>query len=229
MTSLAWPTIKTRATLGSLYVVALIFVTFVPSPARAAEGIPPTAMPQPGMPGQPGMPPEMPGQPGMPPEMPSAAMPQPGVASAQPAPPAPPAQAPGPLDDTWLVKKGDTLERIVSRRLASLPFKPNVVRKALVDKNPEAFKDAKARKLTVGSTLKLPTLEDFRYLFPGPAPAPPQPAPPEPAMPQPAPPEPAMAQPGMPPSALGQTAGAPPSPAQAEADEDPRKGWIKYP
>ena len=219
MTSLAWPTIKTRATLGSLYVVALIFVTFVPSPAQAAEGIPPTAMPQPGMPGQPGMPPEMP----------SAAMPQPGVASAQPAPPAPPAQAPGPLDDTGLVKKGDTLERIVSRRLASLPFKPNVVRKALVDKNPEAFKDAKARKLTVGSTLKLPTLEDFRYLFPGPAPAPPQPAPPEPAMPQPAPPEPAMAQPGMPPSALGQTAGAPPSPAQAEADEDPRKGWIKYP
>lgn len=219
MTSLAWPTIKTRATLGSLYVVALIFVTFVPSPARAAEGIPPTAMPQPGMPGQPGMPPEMP----------SAAMPQPGVASEQPAPPAPPAQAPGPLDDTWLVKKGDTLERIVSRRLASLPFKPNVVRKALVDKNPEAFKDAKARKLTVGSTLKLPTLEDFRYLFPGPASAPPQPAPPEPAMPQPAPPEPAMAQPGMPPSALGQTAGAPPSPAQAEADEDPRKGWIKYP
>ena len=209
MTSLAWPTIKTRATLGSLYVVALIFVTFVSSPARAAEGIPPTAMPQPGMPGQPGMPPEMP----------SAAMPQPGVASAQPAPPAPPAQAPGPLDDTWLVKKGDTLERIVSRRLASLPFKPNVVRKALVDKNPEAFKDAKARKLTVGSTLKLPTLEDFRYLFPGPASAPPQPAPPEPA----------MAQPGMPPSALGQTAGAPPSPAQAEADEDPRKGWIKYP
>ena len=222
MTSLAWPTIKTRATLGSLYVVALIFVTFVPSPARAAEGIPPTAMPQPGMPGQPGMPPEMP----------SAAMPQPGVASAQPAqpaPPAPPAQAPGALDDTWLVKKGDTLERIVSRRLASLPFKPNVVRKALVDKNPEAFKDAKARKLTVGSTLKLPTLEDFRYLFPGPAPATPQPAPPEPAMPQPAPPEPAVPQPGMPPSALGQTAGAPPPPAQAEAEEDPRKGWIRYP
>ena len=33
-----------------------------------------------------------------------------------------------------LVKKGDTVERIISRRLASLPFKQDILRKALVDK-----------------------------------------------------------------------------------------------
>ena len=126
-----------------------------------------------------------------------------------------------------MVKKGDTVERIISRRLASLPFKQDILRKALVDKNPDAFADTKKRKLKVGAVLQLPTLDDFRNLLDPSAPAMggmpggpmsmpmpggpmsmPMPGGPMPAQPQ---PEPQSAQ------------------AQPEGEEDPRKGWVRYP
>jgi len=110
-----------------------------------------------------------------------------------------------------MVKKGDTVERIVSRRLASLPFKQDILRKALVEKNPQAFTDTKKRKLKVGAVLQLPTLDDFRNLFAPPADAMGG------AMPMPGGPMPAQAQPE-------------PQPAQAQPEEeDPRKGWVRYP
>ena len=102
-------------------------------------------------------------------------------------------------DGVWLVKKGDTLDRIVSRRLASLPFRPDVLRRALVDKNPGAFKNPKSAILTVGAILQLPTLEDFRYLLPAPVPE------------------------------MLQASAPPPVEAQAEFEPDPRKGWVRFP
>jgi len=130
-----------------------------------------------------------------------------------------------------LVKRGDTVERIISRRLASLPFKQDILRKALVDKNPDAFADAKKRKLKVGAVLQLPTLDDFRNLLTPSAPAmggtpggpmsmPGGPMPMAMPMPiaMPGGPMPAQAQPEP------QSAQAPP-----EEEEDPKKGWVRYP
>ena len=127
------------------------------------------------------------------------AMHAPLVLAADPAKTAPPPQAQALPDGVWLVKKGDTLDRIVSRRLASLPFRPDVLRRALVDKNPGAFKNPKSAILTVGAILQLPTLEDFRYLLPAPVPE------------------------------MLQASAPPPVEAQAEFEPDPRKGWVRFP
>lgn len=126
-----------------------------------------------------------------------------------------------------MVKKGDTVERIVSRRLASLPFKQDILRKALVEKNPQAFTDTKKRKLKVGAVLQLPTLDDFRNLLAPPAAAMGGAMPmPGGSMPMPVGPMP-MAIHGGPMPAQAQPE---PQPAQAQPEEeDPRKGWVRYP
>lgn len=210
-TSLVRTTLKTRGMLAFLLAfLCVLCVMPVSVPARAADAAP--AAP-------PAQAPEAPPAPAGPPAQPPAA---------------PTAQAPVLPEGAMLVKKGDTLERIISRRLASLPFKQDILRKALVDKNPDAFADTKKRKLKVGAVLQLPTLDDFRNLLAPSAPAVsmpmgipmgmpnvPQPGPP-PSQAQPAPPppeaQPAPAQPE-----------AQPAPAQPEAEEDPKKGWIRYP
>jgi len=163
-------------------------------------------------------------------------LPAPLPAHAADAAQAVPAAQPTALPDgALLVKKGDTLERIISRRLASMPFKQDVLRKALVDKNPGAFTDANKRKLKVGAILQLPTLEDFHHLLAQPAPAVsmpmgtpnfPQPGPP-PSQEQPAPAQPAPAQPEAQPAPAQPE--AQPAPAQPEAEEDPKRGWVRYP
>lgn len=116
---------------------------------------------------------------------------------------APSAPAPVVPDGAVLVKRGDTLERVISRGMASMPFKPAILRKALIDKNPDAFTDTRKRNLKVGAILQLPTLEDFRHLLP--------PTATPMAVPVATPPVPD------------------PAPAQAEAEEDPKKGWVRYP
>jgi hypothetical protein len=121
-----------------------------------------------------------------------------------------------------LVKRGDTVERIISRRLASLPFKQDILRKAVVEKNPDAFTDPKKRKLKVGAVLQLPTLDDFRNLF----------APPSPAMGgMPGGPM-SMPMPGGPmamPMPMPMPGGPMPAQAPPEEEEDPKKGWVRYP
>ena len=197
-TSLVRTTLKTRGMLAFLCVLCVMPVSV---PARAADAAP--AAP-------PAQAPEAPPAPAGPPAQPPAA---------------PTAQAPVLPEGAMLVKKGDTVERIISRRLASLPFKQDILRKALVDKNPDAFADTKKRKLKVGAVLQLPTLDDFRNLLAPSAPAVSMPMGMPmgmPNVPQPGPP-PSQAQPAPPPPE------AQPAPAQPEAEEDPKKGWIRYP
>ena len=193
-TSLVRTTLKTRGMLAFLCVLCVVPVSVPARAADAAPAAPPTQAPE--------------------------APPAPAGPPAQP-PAAPTAQAPVLPEGAMLVKKGDTVERIISRRLASLPFKQDVLRKALVDKNPGAFTDPTKRKLKVGAILQLPTLEDFHHLLAQPAPAVSMPMG-MPNVPQPGPPpsqeQPAPAQPE-----------AQPAPAQPEAEEDPKKGWVRYP
>ena len=190
-TSLVRTTLKTRGMLAFLCVLCVVPVAVPARASDAAPAAPPAQAPE--------APPAPAGPPGQPPAAPTA-------------------QAPALPEGAMLVKKGDTVERIVSRRLASLPFKQDILRKAVVDKNPDAFTDPKKRKLKVGAVLQLPTLDDFRNLFAPPSPAmvgmPGGPM----SMPMPGSPMPAQAQPE-------------PQSAQAkpEEEEDPKKGWVRYP
>ena len=131
-----------------------------------------------------------------------SAMSAPSLAAADPVKTAALPQAQRSGDAVWQVKKGDTLDRIISRRLASLPFKQDVLRQALADKNPGVFKyakSAKTAKLIVGSTLLLPTLADFQHLLPVPA------------------------------QAMLQQSEPQPLQEQAEMEENPRQEWVRFP
>jgi len=64
------------------------------------------------------------------------------------------------------VKKGDTLLRIIERNLNHLPFKQEILRSAIMQKNPAAFKKGKPETLVAGTVLELPTIEDFRGMVP---------------------------------------------------------------
>ena len=88
-----------------------------------------------------------------------------------PATPAPrkevraPAPAPDPVG-TAVARKGEPLPKLIARSLAHLPFKAEILREAMILKNPAAFKNGKPESLIVGSVLQLPTMEDFRRFIP---------------------------------------------------------------
>ena len=65
-----------------------------------------------------------------------------------------------------VVGKGDTTYKIIARSMRHLPFKNEIVRAALMQKNPAAFKKGKTEGLVVGAVLQLPTMEDFRRMIP---------------------------------------------------------------
>ena len=75
------------------------------------------------------------------------------------------AAAPG-KSGSVTVKKGDTLLRIIARHLDHLPFKQAIVRTAVMQKNPAAFKEGKPEGMVAGAVLQLPTMEDFRRMLP---------------------------------------------------------------
>lgn len=61
-----------------------------------------------------------------------------------------------------LTQKGDTVDKIVARTLGHLPLRTDVLRKALIQRNPEVFPKGKVGRIPVGSTIYLPSHEDFR-------------------------------------------------------------------
>ena len=92
----------------------------------------------------------------------------PSAANATPAPrkeARAPVAAPDPAG-TAVARKGESLQKLIARSMGNLPFKPEILRDAMIQKNPAAFKNGKPESLIVGSVLKLPTMEDFRRYIP---------------------------------------------------------------
>jgi hypothetical protein len=75
-----------------------------------------------------------------------------------------------------VVRRGDSLERIITRHLTHLPFRQDILRQAVIKKNPAAFKGGRPEGLLVGAILQLPATEDFNHLFSGATAAAPPPA-----------------------------------------------------
>ena len=105
------------------------------------------------------------------------------------------------------VKKGDTLLKIIERNLHHLPFKLELLRTAIMQKNPAAFKKGKPETMLAGAVLQLPTIEDFRRMVPSLGTAS----------------EDAHAKPASDPH------GKAPEDSHAEWESDPRKGWVRFP
>jgi hypothetical protein len=57
---------------------------------------------------------------------------------------------------TYMVKAGDTLDRVIQKFYASTPLRPEVLRDALVQNNPQAFVKGNPKSLLAGANLALP-------------------------------------------------------------------------
>ena len=74
-------------------------------------------------------------------------------------PTVPSGAAKGSSKSSYVVKAGDTLEKIIAQNFADSPIKPDILRKELMTLNPTAFSKGSPKMLLTGSTLKLPQSE----------------------------------------------------------------------
>jgi hypothetical protein len=74
----------------------------------------------------------------------------------------------GDARNTVVVKRGDTLEKLVKTHLKHLPFRQDILAEALVARNPGAFKGTKSRTPVIGAVLVLPSADDYATVIFGP-------------------------------------------------------------
>lgn len=67
-----------------------------------------------------------------------------------------------------VIKRGDTLEKLVKTHLNHLPFRQDILAQALQARNPGAFKGPKSRTPVVGAVITLPTADDYAMAIFGP-------------------------------------------------------------
>jgi len=69
---------------------------------------------------------------------------------------------------TYTVRPGDTLDRIISESLGQTPFNQNFLREAFAQLNPKALPQGPRGPLMAGATLRIPDAAGLRRLaFPG--------------------------------------------------------------
>jgi Tfp pilus assembly protein FimV len=69
---------------------------------------------------------------------------------------------------TYTVRAGDTLDRIISESLGQTPFNQNFLREAFAQMNPKALPQGPRGPLMAGATLRIPDAAGLRRLaFPG--------------------------------------------------------------
>lgn len=61
-----------------------------------------------------------------------------------------------------VVKRGDTLDKIITRHLSAMPIKTDLIRQEIIKQNPAAFKGGKASAMVIGASLQLPGMDYFR-------------------------------------------------------------------
>ena len=80
---------------------------------------------------------------------------------ASPAPAEEKAAAHSPSTGVYLVKRGDTLDKVVQKALGDSPLKSELLKRELVALNPEAFTKGSQKILKSGVLLKLPNNDDL--------------------------------------------------------------------
>ena len=90
---------------------------------------------------------------------PAKKAPAPAPASAAPVSSPPAASASQPT--TYLVKSGDTLDKVVQKALGDSPLKSDILKREIVALNPDAFSKGSQKILKSGVYLKLPNNDDL--------------------------------------------------------------------
>lgn len=61
---------------------------------------------------------------------------------------------------TYVVKSGDTVDKVIRQTMGNSPLKPELLRQALFQQNPQAFSKSSPRVLVPGSVLTLPNVDE---------------------------------------------------------------------
>jgi len=65
-----------------------------------------------------------------------------------------------PAGSTYKVQSGDTLDKVVRQTMGDSPLKPELLRQAFMQQNPQAFTKSSPRALMVGAVLTVPNHDD---------------------------------------------------------------------
>lgn len=63
------------------------------------------------------------------------------------------------------VQRGETLDRLIQRALPGVPLHADVLRKAFVSQNPQAFPNGSPHLMRAGSQLRVPSMDSLRQLL----------------------------------------------------------------
>ena len=74
------------------------------------------------------------------------------------------ALAVAPAGSTYQVQSGDTLDKVVRHTMGDSPLKPELLRQAFMQQNPQAFTKSSPRALMVGAVLTVPNHDDILRL-----------------------------------------------------------------
>ena len=68
-------------------------------------------------------------------------------------------------DGTYLIKRGDYLDKIIRTTVGNYPFKRDILRKAFVQANPEVFRRSNPNWMYANKTMRIPQVEDIKRVI----------------------------------------------------------------
>lgn len=71
----------------------------------------------------------------------------------------------GVLSDRYTIKKGDTLNQIITRELSSSPISYDILKMSIIKANSHAFKRNNPNWMYAGKVIKFPTVSDLKDLL----------------------------------------------------------------
>ena len=68
-------------------------------------------------------------------------------------------------DGTYVVKRGDYLDKIINSTVGNYPFKRDILRKAFVQSNPKVFRRSNPNWMYANKTMRIPGVEDIKRVI----------------------------------------------------------------
>ena len=68
-------------------------------------------------------------------------------------------------DGTYLIKRGDHLDKIIRTTVGNYPFKRDILRKAFVQANPKVFRRSNPNWMYANKTMRIPQVEDIKKVI----------------------------------------------------------------
>ena len=68
-------------------------------------------------------------------------------------------------DGTYVVKRGDYLDKIINSTVGNYPFKRDILRKAFVQSNPKVFRRSNPNWMYANKTMRIPGVDDIKRVI----------------------------------------------------------------